>query len=102
MSYLHIPNLYKEQDILAFKQVYALEKIHGTSANVSWRDGDVKFFSGGENYERFVGLFDRDRLFDVFKEKFEPSIAVVVFGEAYGGKQQGMSGTYGKDLQFFS
>lgn len=29
MSYLHIPNLYKDQTILMFKEVFAMEKIHG-------------------------------------------------------------------------
>ena len=29
MGYLKIPNLYKEQNVLLFKRVYSLEKIHG-------------------------------------------------------------------------
>src|SRR3990167_11482310 len=51
MSYMHIENLYKAQDILAFKRCFALEKIHGTSAHVAWRDGSVVLSSGGEKAE---------------------------------------------------
>ena len=36
MSYMHIDNLYKNQDILLFKECYALEKIHGTSAGLEF------------------------------------------------------------------
>ena len=35
MGYRHIDNLYKNQDILLFRECFALEKIHGTSANVA-------------------------------------------------------------------
>jgi uncharacterized protein (UPF0262 family) len=77
-----------------------LEKIHGTSAYVSWTGGAVKFFSGGESHEKFVGLFDIPNLTARFLERFTVQDTVTVFGEAYGGKQQGMSGTYGKDLKF--
>jgi len=36
MAYLDIDNLYKEQRILMFKECYAMEKIHGTSAHLSY------------------------------------------------------------------
>lgn len=104
MGYLSINNLYKDQQILQFKEVYALEKIHGTSANVSWsgRDGHgIRYFSGGESYDRFVALFDHETLKRRFEEKFGAvDYPVIIYGEAYGGKQQGMSDTYGKDLRF--
>lgn len=101
MGYMHIENLYRRgaQHILAFKQVYALEKIHGTSAHVSWSGHDVRFFSGGENYERFCALFDHDHLRAKFVEMFGEG-SVIVYGEAYGGKQQGMRKTYGDLLRF--
>jgi hypothetical protein len=101
MGYLHIDNLYKDQTILMFKECYALEKIHGTSAHISWnvKDKKVKFFSGGESYERFVSLFDIEFLQKTFAENFIDS-NVTIYGEAYGGKQQGMSNTYGKELKF--
>lgn len=99
IGYLHIPNLYKNIEILNFKECYALEKIHGTSARVSWKEGKVKFFSGGEGYEKFCNLFNAEELEKKFKELFE-EFNVAIFGEAYGGKQQGMSKTYGKELKF--
>jgi hypothetical protein len=101
MGYLHINNLYRDQQILQFKRIYALEKIHGTSAHISWNNGRVGFFSGGESYDRFVNLFNPDALEEAFLAKFgsEPR-HVIIYGEAYGGKQQGMSATYGPDLKF--
>lgn len=102
MGYLHIDNLYKAQDIMLFRTCYALEKIHGTSAHVAWTDGDLKFFSGGESYERFVALFDADALKAAFAERFAKGEDCTVYGEAYGGKQQGMSPTYGQALKFIA
>jgi hypothetical protein len=98
MSYQHIDNLYKTQDILLFKECYALEKIHGTSAHVSWNEGKLDFFSGGANYDQFVAWFDVEKLTEAFRALGHAK--VVVFGEAYGGKCQGMSATYGKTLRF--
>ncbi len=83
---------------MLFRECYALEKIHGTSAHISWKDGQVIFFSGGEKHERFIKLFDEAKLKEKFEELFD--LDVTIFGEAYGGKQQGMSGTYGKELKF--
>lgn len=97
MSYQHIENLYKCQDILAFKRCYAMEKIHGTSAHVSW-NGKVNFFAGGVAHEAFVALFDADALTVAFAELGQAK--VTVFGEAYGGKMQGMRDTYGDSLRF--
>jgi hypothetical protein len=98
MGYLHIDNLYKNVEVLLFKECYALEKIHGTSAHISWKDKKVILFSGGEKYANFIKLFDVDALEEKFKELFEYD--VTIFGEAYGGKCQGMSDTYGKELKF--
>jgi len=60
MAYLDIDNLYKNQEILKFKECYAMEKIHGTSAHISYKDGFLSFFSGGSNHETFVALFDSE------------------------------------------
>ena len=100
MGYLHIDNLYKAQEILAFRHCYALEKIHGTSAHISWKDGLVNYFSGGESHDRFVELFDGIDLDGKFTAGWAPCFHMTVFGEAYGGKQQGMSKTYGPNLKF--
>lgn len=101
MGYLHIENLYKNQAILLFKECYAMEKIHGTSAHIGWKHSEKKIylFSGGEKHDNFVALFDEAFLKAKFEEIF-PDISAVIFGEAYGGKQQGMSHTYGKELKF--
>jgi hypothetical protein len=98
---LSIKNLYKSTEILLFKEVYAMEKIHGTSSHIQWKDNKVIFFSGGEKHDRFVELFDESFLEEKFKELFG-EMNVTIFGEAYGGKQQGMSHTYGKELKFIA
>lgn len=100
MGYMHITNLYKDQKILLFRECFALEKVHGTSAHIAWKDGVVRFFSGGEAYERFAGLFNVPTLSSAFIALGHAD--VVVYGEAYGGKQQGMSGTYGPNLRFIA
>jgi len=100
MAYMHIDNLYKDASILIFKECYAMEKIHGTSAHVSWNPEtkELTFFSGGEKHERFVNLFDSALLKQRCEEKL--SGPTTFYGEAYGGKQQAMSGTYGPNLKF--
>lgn len=103
MGYMHISNLYKDSTVLMFSECYALEKIHGTSAHISWdasrRDHKkVMFYAGGEKHERFVALFDRDALRHAFESMGHDK--VVVFGEAYGGSQQKQAWRYGPDLKF--
>lgn len=100
MGYLHINNLYRDQRVLMFKRVFAMEKIHGTSAHITYHaaDGTLTFFSGGEKYDNFVKLFDADALKAKLAEYgFED---VTVYGEAYGGKMNGQSWRYGKALKF--
>lgn len=98
MSYYHIENLYKAREILSFKTCYAMEKIHGTSAHISWKDGSLNFFSGGSKHADFVMLFNQEELASKFVALGCPQ--VVVFGEAYGGKLQRMKDTYGINLKF--
>lgn len=109
MSYLHIANLYKDQTILLLRECYALEKVHGTSAHVSLRllpmqeasggpSAAIQFFSGGESHERFKSLFDEERLRAAFLTLGQGSLTI--YGEAYGGKQQGMRDVYGAELRF--
>ena len=100
MSYMHISNLYKDPRILSFRRCYAMEKIHGTSAHVAWIDGELSFFSGGAKRETFVALFDHPALMEAFVRREVPNVAV--FGEAYGGKMQGMKDTYGDTLRFIA
>lgn len=102
MGYLHIENLYRPaaQAILLFKECYALEKVHGTSAHVAWNQGVVTYSSGGESHERFKSLFDDAALAAAFASLGHDK--VVVYGEAYGGKCQGMRSTYGDALRFIA
>lgn len=100
MSYMHIDNLYKAKDILAFKSCYAMEKIHGSSAHVSWKDGVLTFFAGGCDHKSFIALFDEEALRMRLLALGQPE--VVVFGEVYGGKIQGMSKTYGPNMKFIA
>ncbi|MFH1327437.1 MAG: RNA ligase family protein [Candidatus Bathyarchaeota archaeon] len=95
---MHIDNLYKNQDILLFKECYASEKIHGTSAHISWKDDKLHFFAGGTSHKVFIKLFNHEYLQTKFKELEHPKI--VIHGEAYGGKCQGMSYTYGIENKF--
>ena len=100
MGYEHIENLYQNQYILLFKECYALEKIHGTSAHISWKHNQQKviLFSGGEKHTKFKLLFNVEKLKNKFVELF--SCDVTIFGEAYGGTQQSMKDTYGDKLKF--
>jgi len=100
MAYMHIDNLYKATDILRFKECYALEKIHGTSARISYKSGRVDFFAGGSKHEDFIALFNKDNLLAKFAEIIPDGKSCAVYGEAYGGKLQGMSQMYGTQLKF--
>jgi hypothetical protein len=77
-----------------------MEKIHGTSAHIGWKyeTKKINYFTG-ENHQVFVGLFDEQFLIQKFEEIF-PDQNVVIFGEHYAGKCQGMSHTYGKESKF--
>ena len=104
MTDLHINNLGKDDKVLLFKEVWATEKVHGTSAHVAWNPDQkqIVYFSGGASAENFRALFD-----EAFEERFMKlvdqngkDVEVVVYGEAYGGKMQGMRLTYGDELRF--
>jgi len=100
MSYMDIDNLYKNTDILMFKECYAMEKIHGTSAHISYKGGRVSFFAGGSKYEDFVKLFNEEDLKKKLDEMIDGTTSVHVYGEAYGGNMQKMRETYGNELKF--
>lgn len=119
MGYEHIEHLYKHPEFFKdFTQAYALEKIHGTSTWISFKntaqisfeqndtisinDFSLTFHSGGEKSESFIALFDqeflRKELFQIItKNKW---FEIRIHGEAYGGKQQKMAETYGSKLKF--
>jgi hypothetical protein len=96
-----------------------MEKVHGTSAHVSYKKltpvalavvsdagitespanaDQIDFFSGGASPTDFLLLFDKDKLFEGFRKLGHDR--VIVYGEAYGGKMQGMKDTYGPKLKF--
>jgi hypothetical protein len=117
MSYMHVLNLYKDPRILKFRECWAMEKIHGTSAHVSFKfEGGLvvqNFFSGGANHAEFLSLFNQAALESAYKasvfftppEEGVPARApttVIVYGEAYGGKMQKMGDTYGPNLKFIA
>jgi hypothetical protein len=78
-----------------------MEKAHGTSAKVGWKDGQVWFFSGGAKHETFTALFEADVIAQKFRDiGHGDDCPITVYGEAYGGKMQGMRDTYGQDLRF--
>lgn len=98
MSYQHIANLYSDQRVLAFRELFALEKLHGTSAHVMWKDKQVRFFSGGAKQAAFESIFaslDMTALFVALGHD-----EVIIYGEAYGGSMQRMAETYGPELRF--
>lgn len=97
MSYLHISNLYQDRRILLFKEVYAMEKIHGTSAHIGY-NGRLYFFSGGSSHDVFIRLFDHEKLLTSFQNIGTQKC--VIYGESYGGKCQGMRETYGNEMRF--
>jgi hypothetical protein len=66
MGYAHISNLYKSQTILLFRECYAMEKIHGTSTQISWKEGKLTFFAGGASHQAFTDLFDAVELTKYF------------------------------------
>lgn len=105
MAYRHIDQLYKNRDILMFKEVWASEKIHGTSGNVSFdvNTNTIDIFPGGESLERATAVIERISSKNILIERFRLINAkeyVVIYGEFYGGSQQHMSATYGKELKF--
>lgn len=106
MGYLHIPNTYRPegQAIFMFRECFALEKVDGTSAHVTWKDGKLSFFCGCASYDMFLKLFGckSHESYTVLQEKFEAlgHAEVTVYGEAYGGKIRNLAHRYGKDLRF--
>lgn len=100
MAYLSINNLYRDKRILDFKECFALLKVHGTSAHISYKNNELTFFSGGEKYNNFIKLFNHDELKQKFIELGHENITI--YGEAFGGKCQGMSSTYGPNLKFIA
>ena len=100
MGYQHIENLYKNQDVLLFRECYALEKVHGTSAHIAWRDGVTAISAGGASHDELHKVIAATGALDKLAARHgEP---LTIYGEAYGGKMQGMRDTYGPTLRFIA
>lgn len=98
MGYASIKNLFAVPGFVgSTDEVYCLEKVDGTSSHISWKNGQLTFFSGGSKHETFVALFDQVKLTEQFKHLGGDW---TIYGEAYGGKLQGMRDTYGDALKF--
>lgn len=107
MGYMHITPLYKLPDFFElFKEVYAMEKIHGTSTWVTYDISapELKYHSGGEKLEKFKALFNHGSLQnDLTKLAIENNWSIIrIHGECYGNKQQKMSKIYGNKLKFIA
>jgi predicted small metal-binding protein len=79
--------------------------VHNSSAHVSYNheENRLTFFSGGSKHENFVALFNQETLLTAFStnsNEHPTTEKLTVYGEAYGGKLQGMSKTYGPNLKF--
>lgn len=75
--------------------------VHNSSSHLSWKDNQLHLFAGGCKQEAFESLFDIPTLTAKFLELF-PLQPVVIYGEVYGGKLQGMKATYGDKLKFIA
>lgn len=103
MGYLHIPNLYKDRDILLFRRCFTLEKIHGTSARLRWNHAmrELRFHPGGGSATTFAALFDTDGLKRVLTDQIGKD--TTIYGEFYGGSGavgMGMAAVYGPTERF--
>ncbi len=107
MGYRKITNLQIDHPLLLFREVYAAEKIHGTSTNITFTyDKDKgwqhRFASGGIVHNEFVFMMNTrykvstdvmTKLADLTKDQDVESI--VIYGEGYGGRCQSMNDVYG-------
>jgi len=82
-----------------FKRGYAMEKIHGTSARLSWHERNLTYFAGGASLGAFTAIFNdadlKAKLVEIAGDD-----KITIYGEAYGGSMQKMSDVYGKSLGF--
>lgn len=82
-------------------------KLDGTSAHVSYNNGNLHFFGGCVKQNTFESLFNKEELLEKLQElgyyknpNMDSSTKVTVFGENVGGSVQGLSKRYGPSVQF--
>jgi len=106
MGYKKITNLQINHPLFYFKEVYACEKIHGTSCHLTFtstpKGWEVKVFSGGIKHSEFIFMLNmRYKLFTEILDRVTSinegrSIeCFTIYGEGYGDTCQGMGGVYG-------
>lgn len=74
MGYMgKINNLYQDTYILTDcgPEIYAMEKLDGTSAHISWNGNELKFFGGCVKHEIFTALFNKEELIKKFSAAAE-------------------------------
>lgn len=93
-------NLYdpRGQAVLREPRCYWLEKVDGCPASVRWQDARMHFSPGASEYGEFYNVFNAERLRSAFQSIGAPT--VIVYGEAYGGRLQGLARRYGDVLRF--
>ena len=103
MGYMHIITLYKCPEFFElFTEIYAMEKIHGTSTWLVYSSNNISYHSGGEKTNAFRAIFNDDFLNSQLEiiATLNNWAKIKVHGEAYGAKQQRMSARYGNILKF--
>jgi hypothetical protein len=102
MGYANIENLYeigttnyKMYSMSLFKQIWATEKIHGTSAWITYKNDQLSYHAGGWHKEAFPSLFDGEFLLKKMKEIFGVKQPIKLYGEHYGGNIMKMGEIYG-------
>lgn len=104
MGYRKITNLHRPEAaeaILSLDRCYATEKLHGTSAYISYdKERGFKYFAGGIKYDDFIRMIDerfgREEVEQNIKYELDAHHRSITFyGEAYGGKCQRMANVYG-------
>lgn len=107
MGYRKITNLQIGHPLFLFKEVFALEKIHGTSSHITLthtpeRGWEWKVSAGGIKHNDFVFMLNtRYQFASEVVSKLTTLMTgkdvkeIILYGEGYGGRCQGMSDTYG-------
>jgi hypothetical protein len=86
--------LYEE----AIRYVYALEKIHGSSSFIEYKNGKINYHAGCLSSLEFSRLFNESNLQEVIRSKQLSSFRI--HGEVYGGSIQGQKDRYGDKIRF--
>jgi hypothetical protein len=104
VSNKRINNHYDKYDLIVKKNHNFIASgivVHNSSCHISFDGNKLRFFSGCANQETFEALFDKDKLLNRFAEMYY-NLPIIIYGEVYGGKVQGMSKTYGPNLRFIA